>query len=69
LLLAALVNGASQIAITKIDVRFPGNGGVRKYNDLTKEAKAFIEATQKKIGVPITLIGTGPDSSDIIDRR
>jgi adenylosuccinate synthase len=64
-----MVNGASQVAITKIDVRFPGNAGVKKYADLTNEAKAFIEDTQKKIGVPVTLIGTGPDSADIIDRR
>lgn len=67
--LAALVNGATQMAVTKIDVRFPGNAGVKKFSDLTKEAKSFIEDAEKKIGVPITLVGTGPDSSDIIDRR
>jgi adenylosuccinate synthase len=66
---AATVNGATQIAMTKIDVRFPGNQGVKEYSKLTKEAKAFIEDAQEKIGVPITLIGTGPDALDIIDRR
>jgi adenylosuccinate synthase len=66
---AASVNGATQVAMTKIDVRFPGNQGVKEYSKLTKEAKAFIEDAQKKIGVPITLIGTGPDALDIIDRR
>ena len=66
---AAMVNGASQIAITKIDVRFPGNQGRKRYQDLSGEARAFIEDAEKKIGVPITLIGTGPGSGDIIDRR
>ncbi|HSB47504.1 MAG TPA: adenylosuccinate synthetase [Candidatus Bilamarchaeum sp.] len=67
--LAALVNGASQIALTKIDVRFPGNAGVKEFSALTKEARAFIERVEKEISVPVTLIGTGPDSKDIIDRR
>jgi adenylosuccinate synthase len=64
-----MVNGATQIAITKIDIRFPGNRGVKQYSKLTKEAKAFIEDAERKMGVPITLIGTGPDALDIIDRR
>jgi adenylosuccinate synthase len=67
--LAATVNGATQIAMTKIDVRFPGNNGIREYSKLTKEAKAFVEDTERKMGVPITLVGTGPDALDIIDRR
>ncbi len=67
--LAATVNGATQIAITKVDVRFPGNEGVREYAKLSKEAKSFIEDVEKKIGVPVTLIGTGPDTESIIDRR
>ncbi len=66
---AAMVNGATQIAITKIDIRFPGNQGVKEYSRLTKEAKAFVEDAERKMGVPITLIGTGPDALDIIDRR
>ncbi len=67
--LAATINGATQIAITKVDVRFPGNNGVRKYADLTKEAKAFVENVEKKVGVPVTLVGTGPDAEETIDRR
>ncbi|MDD5171792.1 MAG: adenylosuccinate synthetase [Candidatus ainarchaeum sp.] len=67
--LAATINGATHIALTKVDVRFPGNDRLKKYADLTKEAKAFIENVEKKIGVPVTLIGTGPDVEDTIDRR
>ncbi len=66
---AAMVNSATQIAMTKLDVRFPGNAGVKKFSDLTKEAQAFVNDAEKKIGVPITLIGTGKDALDIIDRR
>ncbi len=66
---AAMINGATQIAITKIDIKFPGNEHVKEYNKLTKEARDFIEKTEKSIGVPITIIGTGPDASDIVDRR
>ncbi|MEM2909432.1 MAG: adenylosuccinate synthetase [Candidatus Bilamarchaeaceae archaeon] len=66
---AAEVNSATQIALTKLDVRFPGNAGVKKYSDLTKEAKEFINTIEKKIGVPVTLIGTGKDAEEIIDRR
>jgi adenylosuccinate synthase len=66
---AATVNGATQIAMTKIDVRFPGNAKLRRYADLTNEARAFVEDTEKRIGVPVSLIGTGPDADDIIDRR
>ncbi len=67
--LAALINSATQIALTKIDVKFPGNAKVRKYEELTGEAKRFVEEIEKRIGVPVTLIGTGPDTEDIIDRR
>lgn len=67
--LASTVNGATQIAITKIDVKFPGNKGVKKYSELTSEAKKFIENVEKELEVPVTLIGTGPDAFEIIDRR
>lgn len=67
--LAAMINSATQIAITKIDVRFPGNNRVRKFEELTSEAKNFIKKVEKEIRVPVTLIGTGQDSEDIIDLR
>ena len=67
--LAANINSATQIAITKIDVRFAGNEHVREFAKLTKEAQAFVKNVEKELGVPVTLIGTGPDTEDIIDRR
>lgn len=66
---AAMINGATQVAITKIDVRFPGNEKVRQYGKLSKEAREWVEKAEKEIGVRVTLIGTGPDAEDIVDRR
>lgn len=66
---AAKVNGATQIAVTKIDVRFPGNDGVKEFSKLTKEAQTYIHKIEKELDVPVTLIGTGKDVFDTVDRR
>ncbi len=63
------INSATQMAVTKIDIRFPGNAKKTKFVDLTSEAKSFIAKIESEVKVPVTLIGTGPDSADIIDRR
>ena len=67
--LAATINSATQLAVTKVDIKFPGNEHVRKYEDLTAEAKKFIEEIETKMEIPVALIGTGPDTEDVIDRR
>ncbi len=66
---AIMLNGATQIAITKLDVRFPQCAGKTNYDELTSEAKSFIKEIESKLSVPVTLIGTGPTITDIIDRR
>jgi len=66
---AAMLNGATQLAITKIDVLFPECKGVKSYRELSQEAKTFIEKVEKEIKVPVTLIGTGPDTLEIVDKR
>lgn len=65
---AVRLNGATQAAITKIDVAFPDAIGVKRYEDLPTEAREFVNKVEKTIGVPVTLIGTGPSSEDLIDR-
>ena len=65
----ARINGATQAAITKLDCLFPDCRSVRKFEELSKEAKQFIEKVEEKTGVPVVLIGTGPEALDIIDRR
>jgi adenylosuccinate synthase len=66
---AVMLNGATQITVTKIDVLFPECQGVTVYNDLSREAKAFVENIEKQLKVPITLLGTGPGTMEVIDRR
>jgi len=66
---AVMLNSATQAAITKIDVLFPECKGVKSYNELSKGAKAFVEKVESEIAIPVTLIGTGPDALEIVDRR
>ena len=64
---AAIINSATKIALTKIDAIFPQAKGKRRYEELPREAKKFIENIEEKIGIPVVLIGTGPGERDIID--
>jgi adenylosuccinate synthase len=66
---AVMINGATQAALTKLDVLYPKCKGARTYNDLPLEAKEFVKEIERQIGVPVVLIGTGPEALDIIDRR
>lgn len=65
----ARINGATQAALTKLDCLFPACAGKRSFDDLSIEAKQFIKEVETRTGVPITIIGTGPDALDIIDLR
>jgi adenylosuccinate synthase len=66
---AVMLNSATQLAITKLDVLFPQASGVREYEKLPKEAKEFIEKIENELKVPVTLIGTGKETKDVIDMR
>jgi len=66
---AAMLNGATQLAITKFDILYPELAGSSSIGDLSSEAKKFIQGIEEKVGLPVTLIGTGPDVKEIIDRR
>ncbi len=66
---AIMLNAATQAAITKIDVLFSECKGVKSYEGLSQRAKKFIENVEKEIKLPVTLIGTGPDAWEIVDRR
>ena len=39
------------------------------YVQLDSESKSFIKNIEEKLGVPVTLIGTGAGVNDIIDLR
>ena len=66
---AVMLNSATQIAITKLDVRFPECSGVKSMNELSNDAKSFIKNIEEKLEVPVTLIGTGPLVDDVVDLR
>ncbi len=66
---AVMLNGATQLAITKLDVVFPECAGVSSWDGLAPEARAFVEGIESSLGVRVTLMGTGPGAGDIVDRR
>jgi adenylosuccinate synthase len=66
---AIMLNSATQIAITKLDVLYPDCAHKTSFDTLTDEAKSFIKKIEVNLHVPVTLIGTGPNVNDIIDIR
>jgi adenylosuccinate synthase len=42
--------------------------GCRRWEDLPEKAREYVEFIEKKIGVPVTWIGTGPRREDMIQR-
>jgi adenylosuccinate synthase len=65
----AKINGATQAALTKLDCMFPDCGGAQKFEELSENAKKFVMEVERRTGVAVVMIGTGPDALDIIDRR
>ncbi len=66
---AAMVNGATQAAITGLDRLDPAVRGVTDYDRLPDTVKDFVRQAEKDARVPFTLLSTGPDQKDIIDLR
>ena len=66
---AVMLNGATSIALTKIDVVFPECAGATSYESLPEEATSFVEDVERSAGVPVSIIGTGAEESAVIDRR
>ncbi|WP_268541285.1 adenylosuccinate synthetase [Candidatus Nitrosotenuis cloacae] len=66
---AVMLNSATQIGLTKLDVLFSECAHKQSFDDLSDNAKAFITKIEDVLNVPVTLIGTGPGVDDIIDLR
>ena len=66
---AVKINSGTQVALTKLDTIFPEARGVKDYARLPKRAKEFISSVESKLSIPVVYIGTGAESTDIIDRR
>jgi len=66
---AIRINSGTQIALTKLDAIFPECRGVSDLNKLPTNAKKFVEDIETRLGVPVSIIGTGPGTLDVVDRR
>jgi len=66
---AKMINGATMIGLTKLDVLFTDCMGAKEYAELGADAKKFVKKIEDEVKLPVSLIGTGPDMDDIIDRR
>ncbi|MBP2133255.1 adenylosuccinate synthase [Methanomicrobium sp. W14] len=66
---SAMINGCTIGAITGIDHVDPECFGATEYSQLTPKALEFLKKAEEDIGVPIKLISTGPEMSQIIDIR
>ena len=66
---SAMINGCTIGAITGIDNVDEACYGATEYSQLTEKALAFIRQAEEDIGVPIKLISTGPEMTQIIDIR
>jgi adenylosuccinate synthase len=64
-----MLNSATQVALTKLDIVFPSDAGKREFNNLSNEAQLFVTKMEEEIGLKIAVIGTGQEVDDIIDRR
>ncbi len=64
---AVTVNRPTDIALMGVDYLDYENKGVRNYENLTNETKAFISNLEKELGVSVRFIGTGPNDDEIID--
>jgi len=64
---AVKLNSATKVAITKLDVLFPENKGVTDASKLSKDAINFLDEIETQLGVPVWLVGTGPETEATIE--
>ncbi len=66
---SAMINGATMIALSGVDRLDPSCRGASEYEELSKEVKEFVATVEHDTGVPVKLISTGPELSEIVDLR
>lgn len=66
---AALLNGATDIALTFTDYINKENVKAKRFEQLTQDTITFIQEVERVAGAPVSLISTGFNSRSIIDRR
>lgn len=66
---SAMINGATQVALTCLDRLFKEASGASSWGQLPRKAQAFVERVERELGVPVTIISTGIELAHIIDLR
>ncbi len=66
---AAVLNGATDIALTFTDYISKNNVEAMRYEQLTHDTLNFIEEVERVTETPVTLISTGFNEHSVIDRR
>ncbi|RKH65702.1 adenylosuccinate synthetase [Corallococcus llansteffanensis] len=66
---AASLNAPTDIALTFVDYLSANNWAARRYEQLSEEAHRYIEEIERVAGAPVSLISTGCEARNIIDRR
>ena len=66
---AALLNGATDIALTFTDYISKDNTKAKRFEQLTQDTISFIQEVERVAAAPVSLISTGFNSRCIIDRR
>lgn len=66
---AAMINGATMAALSGLDRMDVACKGIRKYEELSKEVKNFVEKVEKELHIPVVLLSTGPEISEMVDLR
>ena len=66
---AVMANAPTEIALMGADFLDYKNNHANKYEELTADAKDFIERLERLTDTPVTLIGTGPFDQELFDRH
>lgn len=65
---AVRLNGATSIALTKLDILYPELSGKQDHSSIPEEALEFIEKIEDSCGVRVKFLSTGPNAKDMIIR-
>jgi adenylosuccinate synthase len=63
---AARVNGATSIAVTKLDILFPECSSAKAVDGLPPKCLEFLRRVEVEVGVPVRYVSTGPDTSEMV---
>ncbi|MDA8056111.1 MAG: adenylosuccinate synthetase, partial [Thermoplasmatales archaeon] len=66
---AAILNGATDIALTFTDYISSENSKAMRFEQLTQDTLNFIQEVERVTNTPVSLISTGFNGHSIIDRR